>query len=39
MTIMQPDNTLINIDEEQSLDNATSKQLARIIEFLPNIEE
>ena len=39
MTIMQTDNTLINIDEEQRLDNATAKQLARLIEFLPNMEE
>lgn len=36
---MQTDNTLINIDKEQNLDRGTVKQLAKIIEFLLNIEE
>ncbi len=36
---MQTDNVLINIDEEQILDIATAKQLARIVEFLLNIED
>jgi hypothetical protein len=36
---MQIDNALINIDEEQILDVATAKQLARIVEFLLNIED
>jgi hypothetical protein len=35
---MQTDNALTNIDEEQILDIATAKQLARIVEFLLNIE-
>jgi hypothetical protein len=30
--------TLINIEEEQSLDRVTAVQLAKIIEFLLNIE-
>ena len=36
---MQTDNPLINIDEEQSLDAAKAKQLARIVEFLRNLED
>ena len=36
---MQTDNALVNIEEEQSLDLATAKQLARIVEFLLNIED
>jgi hypothetical protein len=36
---MQTDNALINIDEEQILDIAKAKQLARIVEFLLNIED
>ena len=36
---METDNALVNIEEEQSLDLATAKQLARIIEFLLNIED
>jgi hypothetical protein len=36
---MQTDNALVNIDEEQILDIATAKQLARIVEFLLNIED
>jgi hypothetical protein len=36
---MQTDNALENIDEEQILDIATAKQLARIVEFLLNIED
>ena len=36
---MQTDNPLINIEEDQSLDVATAKQLARIVQFLLNIED
>ncbi len=36
---MQTDNALINIDKEQNLDRATAEQLAKIIEFLLNIED
>jgi hypothetical protein len=35
---MQIDKSLVNIDEEQILDVATAKQLARIVEFLLNLE-
>ena len=31
--------SLINIEEEQNLDRATAKQLAKIIDFLLNIED
>jgi hypothetical protein len=36
---METNNTLTNIDEEQRLDLPTAKQLARIVEFLLNIED
>ena len=36
---MQTDKSLVNIDEEQILDVTTAKQLARIVEFLLNIED
>jgi hypothetical protein len=36
---METTNLLINIEEDQSLDLATAKQLARIVEFLLNIED
>jgi hypothetical protein len=36
---MQTDKTIINIDEEQSLDLPTARQLARIVEFLLNLED
>jgi hypothetical protein len=36
---METDNALVDIDEEQSLDRATAKELARIVEFLLNIED
>ncbi len=36
---MQTDNSLTNIEEEQTLDTATAKQLARIVEFLLNLED
>jgi hypothetical protein len=32
-------NTITKIDEEQSLDISTAKQLARIVDFLLNIED
>ena len=35
---METDKALINIDQEQSIEPATAKQLARIVEFLLNIE-
>ena len=38
-TAMQPDNVLTKIDEEQVLDVATAKQLARVVEFLLNLED
>jgi hypothetical protein len=37
--VMESSNSLINLEEEQSLDRATAAQLARIIEFLLNIED
>jgi hypothetical protein len=37
--VMETDNPLVDIDEEQSLDRATAKELARIVEFLLNIED
>ncbi|MCW4000524.1 MAG: hypothetical protein NWE93_09815 [Candidatus Bathyarchaeota archaeon] len=36
---MQSKNTIENIDEEQQLDRITAEQLARIIEFLRNLED
>jgi len=36
---MQIDKSLVNIDEEQILDAVTAKQLARIVEFLLNLED
>jgi hypothetical protein len=36
---MQIDKSLVNMDEEQILDVATAKQLARIVEFLLNLED
>jgi hypothetical protein len=36
---MQADKSLVNIDEEQILDDATARQLARIVEFLLNLED
>jgi hypothetical protein len=36
---MKSDNTLTNIDEEQGLDRATAEQLAKIVQFLLNIED
>jgi hypothetical protein len=36
---MQTDKSLVNIDEEQTLDIATARQLARIVEFLLNLED
>jgi hypothetical protein len=39
MVAMETENVIINIEEEQSLDLPTAKQLARIVEFLLNIED
>jgi len=36
---MKSDNTLTNIDEEQGLDRVTAEQLAKIVQFLLNIED
>jgi hypothetical protein len=36
---MQTENAIINIDEDQSIDIPTAKQLARIVEFLLNLED
>ena len=36
---MQTDNALIDIEEEQSLDRVTAEQLAKIVEFLLNLED
>lgn len=36
---MQSDSQLINLEEEQCLDRATAEQLAKIVEFLLNLED
>lgn len=36
---MQTDNTLVDIDAEEHLDRATAEQLAKIVEFLLNLED
>ena len=36
---MQTENVITNIDEEQNLDIPTTKRLARIVEFLLNLED
>jgi hypothetical protein len=36
---MQTDNTLIDIEEEDHLDRVTAEQLAKIVEFLLNLED
>jgi hypothetical protein len=36
---MQTENTPAKIDEEQILDEETTRQLARVVEFLLNIED
>jgi hypothetical protein len=36
---MQTEHTIINIDEDQNIDSPTAKQLARIVEFLLNLED
>ncbi len=36
---MRTDNVIINIDEEQSIDLPTARQLAKIVEFLLNLED
>ena len=37
--IMQSDNAPTKIDEEQILDEETARQLARVVEFLLNLED
>jgi hypothetical protein len=36
---MESDNNIINIDEEQNLDRVTAEQLAKIVQFLLNLED
>jgi hypothetical protein len=36
---MQTDNTLTDIDAEEHLDRVTAEQLAKIVEFLLNLED
>jgi hypothetical protein len=36
---MQADNALMDIEEEQHLDRVTAEQLAKIVEFLLNLED
>ena len=36
---MQTENAIINIDEDQNVDIVTAKQLARIVEFLLNLDD
>jgi len=36
---MKTDDIIVNIDEEESLDQATIEQLAKIMEFLRNLED
>jgi hypothetical protein len=36
---MQTDKTLTNIEEEEHLDRITAEQLAKIVEFLLNLED
>jgi len=36
---MRSENTPAKIDEEQILDEETARQLARVVEFLLNIED
>jgi hypothetical protein len=39
MLVMQSENVPSRIDDEQVLDGETARQLARVIEFLLNIED
>ncbi len=36
---MENDNVLENVDEEQTIDRITAQQLAKIVEFLLNLED
>jgi hypothetical protein len=36
---MKTENAIVNIDEEGNLDHATAAQLAKIVEFLLNLED
>jgi hypothetical protein len=36
---MESDNPLVNLEEDQCLDRATAEQLAKIVEFLLNLED
>jgi len=36
---MKTDSALVNIDEEENLDQVTAEQLAKIVEFLLNLED
>jgi len=39
LVIMRSEKPLANLEAEQNIDSATAKQLAKIVEFLQNIEE
>jgi hypothetical protein len=36
---MKSDNQIINIEDEHCLDRAKAQQLAKIVEFIPNLED
>lgn len=36
---MESNNLLVNLEEDQCLDRATAEQLAKIVEFLLNLED
>jgi len=36
---MESNNILVNLEEDQCLDRATAEQLAKIVEFLLNLED
>jgi hypothetical protein len=36
---MESNNPLVNLEEDQFLDRATAEQLAKIVEFLLNLED
>jgi hypothetical protein len=39
MLDMESDSLLVNLEEEQNLDRATAQRLAKIVEFLLNLED
>jgi hypothetical protein len=36
---MESNNLLVNLEEDQCIDRATAQQLAKIVEFLLNLED